>query len=38
MTKDRFLDNPINLGAFKDGVADGLLEGIRSEYHPDMYS
>ena len=25
------------LGAFKDGVADGLLEGHRSSYHPDMY-
>ena len=29
---------PINLNAFKDGVADGLLEGNRSDYHPDMYS
>tara|TARA_R100001082_G_C4346378_1_gene152487 strand:+ start:987 stop:1145 length:159 start_codon:yes stop_codon:yes gene_type:complete len=28
----------INLSAFKDGVADGLLEGNRSSYHPDMYS
>ena len=33
MTKE-----PINLSAFKDGVADGLLEGNRSDYHPDMYS
>ena len=38
MTKERFLDTPIKLGAFKDGVADGLLEGNRSDYHPDMYS
>ena len=37
-TKERFLDTPIKLGAFKDGVADGLLEGHRSDYHPDMYS
>ena len=36
--KERFLDTPIKLGAFKDGVADGLLEGHRSSYHPDMYS
>ena len=28
----------VNLGAFKDGVADGLLEGHRSSYHSDMYS
>ena len=33
MTKE-----PINLSAFKDGVVDGLLEGIRSDYHPHMYS
>ena len=33
MTRER-----INLSAFKDGVADGLLEGIRSSCHPDMYS
>lgn len=38
MTKERLLDTPIKLGAFKDGVADGLLEGHRSDYHPDMYS
>ena len=38
MTKERLLDTPIKLGAFKDGVTDGLLEGHRSDYHPDMYS
>ena len=38
MTKERFLYPPINLSAFKDGVADGLLEGHRSSYHHDMYS
>ena len=38
MTKERFLDTPIKLGAFKDGVADGLLEGSRSSHHHDMYS
>ena len=38
MTKERLLDTPIKLAAFKDGVADGLLEGNRSDYHPDMYS
>ena len=36
--KERFLDTPIKLGAFKDGVADGLLEGHRSSYHIDEYS
>ena len=29
MTKERFLDTPIKLGAFKDGVADDLREGNR---------
>jgi len=38
MTKERFLYPPINLSAFKDGVADGFLEGHRSSYHHDMYS
>ena len=38
MSKERFLDTPIKLGAFKDGVADAVLEGNRSDYHPDMYS
>ncbi len=33
MSKER-----INLSAFKDGVADGLLEGNRAIQHPDMYS
>ncbi len=28
----------INLSAFKDGVADAVLEGNRSDYHPYMYS
>ena len=27
----------INLSAFKDGVADAVLESSRSSYHPDMY-
>jgi len=33
MSKER-----INLSAFKDGVANGLLEGNRAIQHPDMYS
>ena len=35
---DMMTKEPINLSAFKDGVADGLLEGHRSSYHPNMYS
>jgi hypothetical protein len=27
----------INLSAFKDGVADGLLKGNRAAQHPDIY-
>jgi len=33
MAKERII-----LNAFKDGVADGLLEGYRADYHPNMYS
>jgi hypothetical protein len=31
MVKDRFLDTPIKLGAFKDGVADDLSKYLGDE-------
>ena len=36
MIRRKIMDNQ-DLLAFKDGVADAILEGHRSEYHENMY-